>query len=181
MLAADRGWVSVCPLYGGSLWTSDAAITYQYRAKTYMDNYFNIATSFLRCNSGGGSLMTYAYGRKLVPKVKGMYLANGTYDMEDLYARDPARIGPSYNNDAAAIVATNPAKLPVSAWAGARIRAVVSKQDTIVPPDKHGEALVTKALPVAADTSLVWHEQGHEVPDFVSTDMVKTFAQWLTA
>lgn len=180
MLAVDRGWACVCPNYGGSLWTTEESLAYQYRAKTYMDSYFNIQSSFLRANSGGGSLMTYAYGKRLVPNIKGMYMANATYDMEDLYARDPGRIGPPYNNDPALVAATNPARFKVSAWAGTRIRSIVSAADVLVPPAQHGQALVLKAQPVAAETSLVWHDQGHVVPDFVSTDMVKTFARWLT-
>lgn len=181
MLAIDRGWVCVCPLYGGSLWTSNAAAAYHKSAVTYLDSTFNIGTSFLRANSGGGSLMTGAYGTRSVPKAKGIYMANATYDMQDLYARDPGRIGPVYNNDPALVAASNPARLPQSAWVGSRIRAVVSEVDPLVPPDKHGQALVLKAGPVAAETSLMWHDQGHTVPDVVSTDMVSTFARWLTA
>ncbi|GAA1982693.1 hypothetical protein [Microbacterium pumilum] len=180
MLAVDKGWVCVCPLYGGSLWTNNAAAAYQKSAVTYLNSYFNIGTSFLRANSGGGSLLTGAYGTGMVPKAKGIYLANGTYDMEDLYARDPGRIGPVYDNDPALVAASNPARLPQSAWTGSRIRAVVSQADFIVPPAQHGQALVEKADPVAAETSLMWHNQGHVVPDVVSTDMIKTFARWLT-
>ena len=138
-LLVDQGAVCFCPNLGGSLWTSQAALNYHARAVSYLKNVFTIGVGFLRGNSGGGSMACWAYGKNLVPAAKGLYLANGTYDMEDLASRDPIRIAPVYGNSAAAIIATNPARLPSSSWTGKRIRVVVSDAahpDIIVPPEK---------------------------------------------
>ncbi|MEV8370927.1 hypothetical protein [Microbacterium sp. NPDC064584] len=182
MLAVDKGWVSVCPNYGGDQWVNAKAIWLQGEISRYINSYFNVKASYMRANSGGGSLMSYAYGKRYIPSPKGMYLANATYDMEDLYARDPARVGPAYGGDVTKVVATNPAKLYApSAWAGTRIRAVVSAADVVVPPAQHGEALVKAASPFAAETSLVWHAGGHTVPASADSDCISTFARWQSA
>lgn len=178
-LAIDKGAICVCPSYGGNLWTNTQSIKFQTNASTYMSSVWTIGASFARANSGGGPLMTYAYGKRLVPAQRGMYLANAAYDMEDLYARDPDRIGPPYNYNLAAVQATNPARLPQSAWKGVRLKAVMSQLDFLVPPAQHGEALVAKARPVAADVQVRYHAEGHVVPSWTQTDMISTFAGWL--
>jgi hypothetical protein len=179
MLMVDRGAVCVCPNFGGSTWTTQAALTHQVNWDKYMSGVFNIGVAFARANSGGGSLMTYAYAKDMVRGMRGIYLANATYDMEDLYARDPGRIGPVYGNDPALVAATNPARLPQSAWAGKRVKTVVSLVDPVVPPEKHGLALAALAKPVAADVRVQYHEQGHTVPGWTHSDMAATFSSWL--
>lgn len=178
-MAVDEGAICVCPNYGGSLWTTQASIQHQVNASLYMTSVWRLGLNFMRANSGGGPLMTYAYGNGLVPRTRGIYLANAAYDMEDLYARDPARIGPVYDDDPAAIAATNPAHLPASSWTGGRIKVVVSETDPIVPPAQHGIALVTAAAPVAADTRVQWHTEGHVVPAWTQQDMIATFKSWM--
>ena len=184
-LLVDQGAVCFCPNLGGSLWTNSAALAYHAKAVTYMKSVFKIGISFLRGNSGGGSMECWAYGNNLVPAAKGCYLANGTYDMEDLASRDPIRIAPVYNNNPAAIRATNPARLPSSAWTGKRIRVVVSDAahpDIIVPPAQHGLALVASAAAGgAAENSVVYHQLGHQIPGLANKDMVDTFGRWLNA
>ncbi|THG31162.1 hypothetical protein E6C70_13970 [Glaciibacter flavus] len=177
-LAVDRGAVVVCPNYGGSLWTSQPSLTAQVNASKYMSAVWKIGVSFLRANSGGGSLMTYAYGRRMVPALRGMYLANATYDMEDLYDRDP-RVPPVYGNSRSAMLATNPAALPQSSWSGARMKVVASQLDVLVPPDRHGVALANRARPVASDVIVQYHNEGHTVPGWTQEDMITTFAGWL--
>ncbi|MET0863814.1 MAG: hypothetical protein ABWZ98_05720, partial [Nakamurella sp.] len=184
-LLVDQGAVCFCPNLGGSLWTNSAAIAYHGRAVAYLKTQFRIGVSFLRGNSGGGSMASYAYGKNLVPAAKGLYLANGTYDMEDLASRDPIRIMPVYDNSASKVVATNPARIPASAWNGKRIRVVVSDAahpDIVVPPAKHGLALVSSARRGgAAENSVVYHQLGHQIPGLANKDMVDTFGRWLNA
>lgn len=181
MMCLDRGWVCIGPNFGGDQWVNTRAIWFQKEISRYMGTFFNIQHSFLRANSGGGALMSYAYGKRSVPQVRGMYLANAVYDMEDIFQRDPVRVGPAYNNDPALVAATNPARLHINAWMGTRIRSVVSASDEVVPPQSHGVALVEKALPVAREATLVWHDGGHYVPDLVHADMVSAFTRWQTA
>lgn len=178
-MAVDEGAICVCPNYGGSLWTNQASIQAQVNASLYMTSVWRLGMNFMRANSGGGPLMTYAYGNGLVPRTRGIYLANAAYDMEDLYARDPVRIGPVYDNDPALVAATNPARLPASSWTGGRIKVVVSEADFIVPPALHGVALVTAAAPVAVDTRVQWHTEGHVVPSWTQQDMIATFKSWM--
>ncbi len=40
--------------------------------------------------------MTYDPARGMVPAARVIYLANAAHDVEDLRARDPARVGPLY-------------------------------------------------------------------------------------
>jgi hypothetical protein len=180
MLLVDQGAVSVCPYFGGvNTWTTQRALTHQTNWSKYMSSVFTIGRAFARANSGGGSLMTYAYGTDMVPAMRGMYLANATYDMEDLYARDPARVGPPYNNDPALIAATNPARLPQSSWSRKRLKTVVSLVDPVVPPQQHGLALASLAQPVAADVRIQYHNDGHNMPAFANQDMIATFKAWV--
>ena len=137
--------------------------------------------------------MSLAYGNRAIPAQRGMYLASAAYDMEDLFARDPARIRPPYEDDLAAVGGSlgglypqNAARLPVSAWTGARIRVAVATNDQIVPADKHGLALIAKAAPVATQVSSrsfttqpTEGTLGHFVPDWVNGDMITTFRSWL--
>ena len=175
---ADRGWVSICPDYGGSLWTSQGSLDRQAKWVTWMSSTFSVAKSYSRANSGGGPLMCWAYGANMIPNLRGIYLCNAAYDMTDLYERDPIRIRPVYGFSKSTMEKTNPARLPASAWTGKRVRVVVSAQDTIVPPAKHGMALVNKAAPVAASTSARWHDLAHENPSWANSDMVATFESW---
>ncbi|WP_336033498.1 hypothetical protein [Geodermatophilus sp. FMUSA9-8] len=179
MLAVDKGAVCICPDYGGSLWTTQAALAHQATWATYVRNALRPTVSFARANSGGGPLMTYAYATGMVPAQRGIYLANAAYDMEDLYARDPGRIGPPYGDDPALVAATNPARLPQSSWARKRVKTVVSLLDPLVPPAQHGVALADLARPVAADVRVQYHDEGHVVPGWTHTDMVATFQSWL--
>lgn len=179
MLAVDQGAVCICPNYGGTLWTTQPALTHQANWAKYVSGVFTVGVAFARANSGGGSLMTYAYGKDMVPRLRGIYLANATYDMADLAARSPERILPVYGNDPAQVAAGNPASFPQSSWAGKRVKTVVSLADPLVPPAQHGLALASLAQPVAADVRIQYHDQGHVVPGWTHSDMAKTFASWL--
>ncbi|WP_344090363.1 hypothetical protein [Microbacterium deminutum] len=180
----DSGAVCVCPDYAGpTAWVSPPAITAQANAVAYMNALWRIYYSFARANSGGGALMCWAFGNRMLPRQQGMYLASSVYDVMDSYMRGPTQVGPAYNNDTAAIQATNAATLPQSAWQGARIRASYNPDDTRVPPQFHAIALETLAKPVAIETSFITHDgggtaTGHYVPDSVNTDMLKTFQRW---
>lgn len=103
----DLGWVSICPDFGaaaattGSAWTNKEALQAQWDYASWVQYRWKLNASFLRANSGGGSLMTLAYGKGWVPAARGMYLGSATYDMAELYARDPGRIGPAYEAELA--------------------------------------------------------------------------------
>lgn len=190
----EMGAIAICPDYAGaSAWTNSDAIKAQKNAVAWIKSQWYVGLSFLRANSGGGSLMTLAYGNRWIPGQRGMYLASATYDMEDLYDRDPGRIGPAYAADIPtagptpwALSKFNAARLPATAWAGSRIRVAAATNDTVVPADKHGLALLGKAAPVAIEatsrtftTPLGVGIGGHYVPDWVNGDMVTTFQSWL--
>ncbi len=178
MLAVDEGSVCLCPGFGDAL-TSEPALERQVAWAAWAGETFSVGRSFARANSGGGPLMTYAYARGMVPAARGIYLANAAYDVEDLFARDPARIGPLYGDDPAAVAAGNPARLPPGVWTGKRIEVVTSPQDRVLAEDAHGLALAARAEPVAADVRRVTHGQGHRVPGSTHAGMVSTFRSWL--
>jgi hypothetical protein len=179
-MIVDKGGICICPDFGGpSEWVNQNAIAWQTLWAKYLPAVWKIATSFARGNSGGGSLMIWAYGKKMLPYQRGMYVANGTYDMAALYDEAPDRIGPAYGNSRSVAVATNPASLPQSAWKGTRMKIVASLADPIVPPSVHGLRLADLAKPVATDVRIQMHDEGHVVPGWTQKDMVDTFAAWM--
>jgi hypothetical protein len=172
--AVDQGMVSICPNYGGSVWTSAAALQAQRNATAYVTKLWKVSVSFLRSNSGGGALLCYAYGKRMVPNIRGAYHASGVYDMEDVLLRRPE-----------SVKATNPIYLPQSVWAKTRLRISGSPEDQVVPYEKHSARLYRRALPVAKEVSLLPHsgaggQYGHVVPSQTNKDMLVTFQRWLT-
>jgi hypothetical protein len=182
-LVTDQGAISICQYLGGDTYTSNAAVQHQKNGYAYLKARFPISLNFLRSNSGGGAMACAAYGGKLIPNVRGLYLASSVYDMEKLYASDPARIGPAYGNSVAAVRATNPARLAASAWKSSNVRACLadpSGVDPYVPVKDHGGALLTKIAGVAKEASARYYlGGGHQVPSWVSKDMLSAFARWL--
>lgn len=179
-LVVDRDCICICPTFGGpSTWTTPVAVDRQQDWSRYVTSVWRIAVSFARANSGGGPLMIWAYANRMLPYQRGMYLANAAYDMEDLFARDPGRIGPPYGNDPARVRAANPARLSQSMWTGTRLKTVLSTLDFIVPPTEHGAALADTAQPVATNVQTRYHYEGHVVPSWTQQDMVNTFAAWM--
>ncbi len=178
MLAVDEGSICLCPTFGASL-TSEAAVEHQAAWARWAEEVLSVSCSFVRATSGGGALMTYAYARGMVRGTRGAYLANAVYDVEDLWARDPDRIGPLYGDDPAAVAAGNPARLPSHVWTGKRLKVVTSPQDPVVPERAHGLALAARAEPVASEVLRLTHAQGHLVPGSVHADMISTFRSWL--
>jgi hypothetical protein len=182
--AVDYGAISVAPNNGGSSeWVTPNAVTAHKNAIAYVNSLWRVFYSFGRANSGGGSLMCWAFGNNMLPRQVGMYLGSGTYDMKDLWDRDTARVGPTYGYDESLMQATNPKNLPQSAWTGIRIRASYSTEDQIVPADRHCLALISLAAPVAVETSSIPHDgggepTGHTVPGWVNNDMLLTFKRW---
>ncbi|PPF28572.1 hypothetical protein C5D07_04000 [Rathayibacter tritici] len=182
--AVDDGVISICPNYGGSVWTSRAAITAQTNAVAWFQKTWRIGASFLRSNSGGGALLCWAYGNRLVPEIRGAYHASGVYDMNDIATREPTRTLPAYGFDAATIPATDPALLPQASWSGTRLRITGSPEDQLVPIAAHGGKLHALAQPVAKESVLTLHSSegapsGHIVPSFTQKDMLDTFRRWL--
>lgn len=177
-MVLKEGAICVCPNFGGDQWVNDVAIARQKRASQYMSTVFTIGLAFLRANSGGAALMSYAYGKNLVPAARGMYSASGAINVEDLYAKDASRVGPMYNYDMAKMQATNPTRLPASAWKGKRMRFVMSAADPICAPSKHGELIIANTTGGAAEASARYHTGGHTVPSFTHQDMIDTFKRW---
>ncbi|MEZ0491220.1 hypothetical protein AB2L28_03100 [Kineococcus sp. TBRC 1896] len=178
-LCVDQGATSICPTFGGpSTWTNQTSIALQTAWSAWVRATFSVGVAYARANSGGGSLMTYAYARGMIANERGIYLANATYDNEELYSRDPVRIGSAYDDDPAKIAATNPARIGQAAWKGKRFKTIVSEADFIVPPVAHGLKLADLARPVAADVRVQYHDGGHTVPGFTHTDMISTFRSW---
>lgn len=182
--AVDYGAISICPNYGGSAgWASPPAVTAQVNAVNYVNSLWRVYYSFARANSGGGGLMCWAVGNRMLTRQSGMYMASAVYDMMDVYTRGPDRVGPAYGYNSALVQATNAASLPQSAWKDARIRASYNPDDQTVPPQQHAIALESLAGPVATETSFITHDgggtaTGHTVPGWANKDMLLTFQRW---
>lgn len=187
--AVDQGLVSICPNYGGTQYTNPVALAAQTKAAAWATSVWTVSASLLRSNSGGGTLLAWAYGKRMVPAIRGAYHASGSFDMEDLSRRDPSRILPVYGNDPAALRAANPLRLPESAWAGARLRVTGSSEDKIMPLEMHGGRFYRRALPLAKEATIYVHSgkdergddapNGHVVPPITNSDMLTTFQRWL--
>ncbi|OOB92342.1 hypothetical protein [Rathayibacter sp. VKM Ac-2630] len=183
--AVDKGMISICPTYGGSIWTSQRAIDILNAVVKWVTGIWKVDVSFLRANSGGGPLMTWAYGNRLIPDIRGAYLCSGTFDMVEKATRDPATVMQYYNNDMNLVAATNPARLPQSVWRNTRFRITGSLDDTVVPFEKHGVVLYNQSRPVAKEATIKYHSgegtpTGHVFPTFTNQDMLDHFQRWLT-
>ncbi|PPI23916.1 hypothetical protein C5D34_08675 [Rathayibacter sp. AY1B1] len=184
----DLGFVSICPNFGGpSNYTNPTALAVQTAATAWVQSLWNVRGSFLRSNSGGGAMMCWAYAKKMVPNIYGAYHASSVFDVEDLAARDdsqPNRVLAVYGGDRALMRATNPARLPQSAWQGMRLRVSAGTADQLAPAELHGGRLRRLALPVAKEATIAYHSSdgfkgGHTVPPFTNKDSVETFRRWL--
>ncbi len=183
-LVVDQNTIAICINAGGTQYTNSIAVTAQKNAWTYLQSLYTVRRNFLRATSFGGSLGCYTYGKKLMPYIRGLYMVNGLYDNEWLYAYDTknqAKVGDAYGNNTTLIKGTNPARISASPWTNSRVKVLVSDDahpDNVVVPGKNGLALINKIRPVAADAQVMYHTLSHETPGFAHTDMIKTFAQW---
>ena len=183
-LVVEQNAIAICINAGGTEYTNAIATTAQKNAWTYLSSLYTVRRNFLRATSFGGSLGCYTYGKKLIPYIRGLYMVNGLYDNEWLYAYDTknqAHVGDAYNNDPTLIKGTNPARISATPWTSSRVKVLVSDDahpDNVVVPSRNGLALIEKIKPVAADAQVMYHTLGHETPGFAHTDMMKTFAQW---
>lgn len=177
----DAGGVAICQNVAKNSYASPFAVQTQANGVAYLSALYKLGPSFLRATSGGGALAAYSYGAKKIPNAAGLYFVNAIYDVRASYAMGgQGEIGPAYGNDLAAIDATNPAKLPQSAWKGARIRIVYSTTgDLILPPSVHGIPFFDKAAPVGRDVSRRTHTGGHATPSFVGSEAPLYFSRWL--
>jgi hypothetical protein len=183
-LVVDQNTIAICINAGGTQYTNSIATNAQKNAWTYLSSLYTVRRNFLRATSFGGSLGCYTYGKKLIPYIRGLYMVNGLYDNEWLYAYDTnnqARVGDAYGNDLTLIKGTNPARISATPWTNSRVKVLVSDSahpDNVVVPSKNGLALINKITPVAADAQVMYHTLAHETPGFAHTDMIKTFSQW---
>lgn len=182
--AVDRGSIAICQTAGGTLYSHPTAVALQVAGYAYMAGLFAISTNVLRSTSGGGALAAETYASGLMPRIAGMYNVNSTYDLRAHYdagGGSQSSIVAAFGDDPAAIDAANPARHPAAAWAGSRMRIVVSQpdeSDTIVPPRAHGLALLALASPVATEASLRTHTNGHSTPGFATTDFIESMNRW---
>lgn len=180
----DEGAIAICQDDGGTLWSSPTAQNLQISGYSYMSSLYTITANILRATSGGGALACETYGSKLIPNIAGMYNVNAVYDLMSIYnlgGEQKDAITAVFGDDPAAIQASNPARLPQSAWAGDDIRIVVStpsSSDQEVPPDQNGLALLDLASPVAAEASLRTHTNGHNTPGFAHVDFIAALQRW---
>ena len=181
-LCVDQGAVAICQNAGGDQYTNQIAQRAQKDGWAYISSVFAVGLNLLRANSGGGALACATYAAKLMPLIRGMYLASGVYDMEELHASNPSRIGPVYGNSPSQLAQSNPARLSGGYWAGARVRVVgadPSRPDPVVPYSRHGLALVTKIEGDAIEGSEKrYFDGGHQVPSWTSLDMMSAFQRW---
>lgn len=182
----DRGGIAICQTAGGTLYSHPTAVALQVAGYSWISGIYAVTGSTLRATSGGGALACETYAAKLIPNIVGLYNVNAVYDIYSLWASGgefQASVVAAFGNDPAAVAAANPARHGASAWAGAKIRVVVSQpnsSDITVPPEKHGLALLSLASPVAAEASLRAHTNGHATPSFSVTDFQTASARWLS-
>ncbi|WP_233204691.1 hypothetical protein [Cryobacterium sp. Y62] len=183
-LVVDQNAIAICINAGGTQYTNSVATNAQKNAWTYLNALYTVRRNFLRATSFGGSLACYTYGKKLIPYIRGLYMVNGLYDNEWLYAYDTknqAHVGDAYNNDLTLIKGTNPARISATPWKNSRVKVLVSDDahpDNVVIPSRNGLALIKKIAPVAISAEVMYHTLAHDTPGFAHTDMIKTFAQW---
>jgi hypothetical protein len=182
-LCVDQGAVAICQNAGGDQYTNQIAQKAQKDGWAYLSSVFSVGFNLLRANSGGGALACATYAAKLIPLVRGMYLASSAYDMEKLYATSPDRIGAAYGNSPSLLAQSNPARLSGGYWAGARVRVVgadSSNPDPVLPYADHGLALTTKITGHAIENSTkLYYDGGHQVPSWTSSDMMSAFQRWV--
>lgn len=183
-LIVDQGAIAICINAGGTQYSNTIAQQAQVNAWNWLKTSFNVRKNYLRATSAGGALGTYTYARKLIPYIRGLYMVNGLYDLEQLYARgndEQYYVGLAFNNDPALIAASNPARLSAAFWAKSKVKVLVSDAehpDTVVEPVPNGIALINKITPVALDAQLAYHTLGHDTPSWSNRDMITTFATW---
>ncbi|WP_394554207.1 hypothetical protein ACDF64_06480 [Agromyces sp. MMS24-JH15] len=180
----DQGWIAICQTAGGAAWTNSVAEKAQLDGWAYVNSVFPVRDNLLRATSGGGALACGVYATRAIPKLRGIYLVNGVYDLWATYAyngRDA--IGPAFGYNETLIKQRNPAIAPQSAWKGANIRVVYSVApgvDTTVPPKDHSLALIAKAKPVASEASSRTHTLGHTQPSWAWGDSITAFKRWVS-
>lgn len=180
----DRGGIAICQTAGGTLYSHPTAVALQRAGHAYMAALFPIYSNVLRATSGGGALACETYGAGVIPSITGMYNVNAVYDLRALYdagGTSALTVIAAFGTDTDAIDAANPARHAAQAWAGSRVRVVVStpnSSDTTVPPAQHGLALIAKAQPVATEASVRTHTNGHSTPAFATTDFVDAMKRW---
>ncbi len=182
----DRGGIAICQTAGGTLYSHPTAVALQVAGYTWISGVYSVIGSTLRATSGGGALACETYAAKLIPNIVGMYNVNAVYDVYALYATGgefAASVINAFGDDPAAIAASNPARHGQAAWAGAKMRVIVSQpnsSDRTTPPEQHGLALLSLASPVAGEASLRAHTTGHSTPSFSVADFETASLRWFT-
>ena len=178
----DPGSIAICQTAGGTMYSNPVAQQIQRDGYAYMSTLFTVGVNYHRATSGGGAFACAVYAAKIIPKINGLYMVNGMYDVPYAYdtnARDT--VGVAFGYDAALIEANNPARAPGSYWKGANVRVLVSDDahpDTIAPPHVHGLALIEKIKPYAKEASVRTHDLGHGTPDWATSDCLSAFKRW---
>lgn len=182
----DSGRIAICQTAGGTLYSNATATALQVAGYQWIAGIYSVLGSTLRATSGGGALACETYGAQLIPNIIGMYNVNAVYDMMALYAQGgnaTLSVIAAYGDNPAAIAAANPARHGSAAWAGARVRVIVSQpnsSDLTVPPETHGLKMLSVASPLAAEASLRTHTTGHNTPSFALADYATTSARWVS-
>jgi hypothetical protein len=181
----DQGMVGICQTVGGTLYSNPAAQQIQRNGYAYLSSNFNIGVNYLRATSGGGALACGVYAAKIIPKINGLYMVNGMYDIREAYntnARDS--IGPPFLYNTTLIDANNPARATAAYWRASNVRVIVSDDthpDTLIPPAKHGLALLNKITGTAKEASVRYHNLGHTTPDWATSDCMQAIKRWQLA
>lgn len=179
---ASQGSIAICQTAGGTMYCNPVAQQIQRNGYAYISSLFNVGVNYLRATSGGGALACAVHAGKIIPKINGLYMVNGMYDIRYAYdtnAHDT--IGLAFGFNKALIDANNPARASATYWKGANVRVVASDSahpDTIIPPAHHGLALINKISGVAKEASVRYHSLGHTTPDWATTDCMAAFKRW---
>ena len=183
-LVVESGAIAICINAGGTQYTNAFAQQCQVNAWKYLSALFPVRMNFLRATSAGGALASYTYAKKLIPYLRGLYMVNGLYDLEWLYAKDTKKqsgLLPAFDNSPSKIAAGNPARIPASAWTGTNVKVLVSDAahpDPTVEPSENGLKLIKLITPVAAEATSQTHTVGHDTPSFAHKDMIACFSRW---
>lgn len=177
----NAGGIAICPNLGGSLWSSPKAQELLMMHNTALidrlaSSGISVGRQVMVGTSHGGCISTYATGKSLIGKIRGLYLINGVYDIESnggsADSRESVRKAFDYSGPAQA--AGNPARISVEKFV-VPIRLVYSTPDSsdrVVPPELHSKAFIRKLKANGNRHSVRTHRSGHHTPGGTPSDLM---------
>lgn len=173
--AVDNGWIAVCPNLGGSLFTGPKAQSllkadYAALVSRLAQNKQTIANNIMIGSSHGGAMAIFAAGTKMLPNIRGVYSANGVYDLKSTKGRFGSMMG-SYAAANGAL-AFNPADIDPKAF-DMPVRVTYDLEDPIVNARQNGVRFITRVADAGGDASYIEHHNGHATAPGGGGDQIK--------